>query len=94
MSIREGVGVHMHVVALSRAAHMRVCTYVYSEDVYDGWWKGKPGCHSSNAMINVDEAWLRGAIEQYAVGFANRHNVPVHCNQWGVKDGARAAQLP
>jgi hypothetical protein len=32
------------------------------------------------------QGWITRAIEEYAVSFAARHNVPVHCNQWGVKD--------
>ena len=51
------------------------------KDIYDGWWKGKPGCHSSTAVVTVDEAWLRDTIETYAVRFAERHQVPVHCNR-------------
>ena len=56
------------------------------KDVYDGWWGGKPGCHSSGAQISVDDSWLQNALQTYAVGFAERNQVPVHCNQWGVKD--------
>ena len=56
------------------------------QDIYDSWWKGKRGCSSSTSTVYVDESWLRRTIENFAVGFATRHNVPVHCNQWGVKD--------
>ena len=56
------------------------------KDVYDTWWRGKPGCHSSTAQVMVDDEWIRRTLQQYAAGFASKHNVPVHCNQWGVKN--------
>ena len=55
-------------------------------DVYDTWWPGKPGCHESESMVYIDEKWVRETMRSYAAGFARRHNVPVHCNQWGVKN--------
>lgn len=56
------------------------------KDVYDTWWKGKPGCHSSTALVRVDDGWVRRTLSDHAAGFATRHNVPVYCNQWGVKN--------
>jgi hypothetical protein len=56
------------------------------KDVYDTWWRGKPGCHGSESKIHIDAAWIKETLQKHAVGFAQRHNVPVHCNQWGVKD--------
>ena len=54
--------------------------------VYDTWWHGKPGCGGSGSSVMVDESWIRSTLETYAVGFARKHQVPIHCNQWGVKD--------
>ena len=52
-----------------------------AQDVFDSWWKGKPGCHSSRSTIMVDDTFLRQTLEAYAVSFARKHSVPVHCNQ-------------
>ena len=54
--------------------------------VYDTWWRGKPGCGGAGSEITVDAGWIRRTLEAYAVGFSAKHAVPVHCNQWGVKD--------
>ena len=40
----------------------------------------------SRSQITIDDAWLQHTIQKYAADFASKHNVPVHCNQWGVKD--------
>ena len=37
-------------------------------------------------MLQVDDSWVRRTLDEFADGFATRNNVPVHCNQWGVKD--------
>lgn len=53
--------------------------------IYDTWWRGKPGCRTADSRVKVDAEFVRRTLETYAVGFARRHEVPVHCNQWGVK---------
>ena len=56
------------------------------KDVYDTWWHGQPGCKDSHSMITVDASFLRRTLEKFAADFGRRHNVPLFCNQWGVKD--------
>ena len=55
-------------------------------EVYETWWRGKPGCDSAESRVWIDERWIRDTLERYAIGFSTRHGVPLHLNQWGVKD--------
>ena len=56
------------------------------KDVYDTWWHGQPGCKDSKAMVTVDGHFIHSTLERFAADFGRRHNVPLFCNQWGVKD--------
>ena len=56
-----------------------------SQDIYDSWWHGQPGCHDAKSLVTVDEGFLRRTLEKHAVGFGRQHGVPIFCNQWGVK---------
>ena len=55
-------------------------------EVYDTWWRNKAGCDAADDDVWVDERWLHTTLQRYAFAFAARHGVPVHINQWGVKD--------
>ena len=34
----------------------------------------------------IDGKWIAETLERVAVGFSKKHSVPIHLNQWGVKD--------
>ena len=52
-------------------------------DVYLSWWRDY--CGSKDQSVRVDAGWIRNAIRSLPHALSSRHNVPVHCNQWGVK---------
>ena len=54
--------------------------------VYDTWWRGKPGCEAADDDVLIDERWVHTTLQRHAFAFAKRHGVPIHINQWGVKD--------
>ena len=60
--------------------------YYECREVYETWWRGKPGCDHADSEVLIDARWIRQTLERHALGFSKRHSVPVHLNQWGVKD--------
>ena len=56
------------------------------KELFDTWWRGKPGCDKADSMVFIDGKWIAETLERVAVGFSKKHSVPIHLNQWGVKD--------
>lgn len=53
-------------------------------DVYETWWSDF--CDSSEQPVRVDASWLQRTTREVPYSLSRTFNVPVFCNQWGVKN--------
>jgi hypothetical protein len=53
-------------------------------DVYETWWPDF--CDSAEQPVRVDSSWLQKTTREVPYALSRTFNVPVFCNQWGVKD--------
>lgn len=58
-------------------------TFVCRE-VYETWWHDF--CTSAEQPVRVDASWVERTTREVPYALSRRFNVPVYCNQWGVKN--------
>jgi len=54
------------------------------KDVYDTWWPNY--CDDAHQSVRVDASWIKKTTREVPYELSRRFNVPVFCNQWGVKN--------
>mmetsp|Transcript_25424 Transcript_25424/g.54932 ORF Transcript_25424/g.54932 Transcript_25424/m.54932 type:complete len:247 (-) Transcript_25424:113-853(-) len=51
--------------------------------VYETWWP--QFCKSASERVHIDDAWLNRTMAAWPGALRERFDVPILCNQWGVK---------